>query len=130
MDENTPLADHQSFSDYSATATEYSITAKQDVEVGEKATPIDRVFISIALLGTAAQPSLDRLSRVLPLTRNLPIGIFLAAADDSFVIATHGEIATDFKQVALGPWIVSAYNLGFIATLPLVCKPRAKAIPG
>lgn len=68
IDENTPLADHQSFSDYSATATEYSATAteygdtwKQDVGVGKKATRIDRVFISVALLGTAAQPSLHGL---------------------------------------------------------------------
>lgn len=61
IDENTPLADHQSFSDYSATATEYSDTWKQDVGVGKKATRIDRVFISVALLGTAAQPSLHGL---------------------------------------------------------------------
>lgn len=63
IDENTPLAERQLF-------LEYGATAKQDAEVGEEASPIDRAFISIALLGTRVQPSFDRLSRVLPLTRN------------------------------------------------------------
>ncbi|KAJ5263966.1 transporter [Penicillium angulare] len=92
IDENTPLAERQSCLNYSA-------TPKQDAEAAKEEVPIDRVFVSIALLG-----------------------MFFAAADDSFVLATHGEIATDFKQLALGPWIVSAYNLGFITTLPLYGK--------
>lgn len=49
IDENTPLAGPQSSSEYSA-------TAKQDAESGEEAPPIDRVFISVALLGTQVHP--------------------------------------------------------------------------
>jgi hypothetical protein len=63
IDENTPLAEHQSL-------VKYSATAKQDAAEGEEPPPIDRVFISIALLGTPVQSSLDGLSIVLPLTRN------------------------------------------------------------
>lgn len=51
IDENTPLAGRQLFLQYSA-------TADQDAEVEEEAAPIDRAFISIALLGTRSSHAL------------------------------------------------------------------------
>jgi hypothetical protein len=61
IDENTPLAGPQLF-------TEYSATAEQDAESGEEAPPIDRVFILIALLGTQVHPYFEMLSIILSLT--------------------------------------------------------------
>ena len=53
IDENTPLADDRSFVSYDA-------TSKQDAEGGgQETSPIDRVFVAIALLGTQAQKSLE-----------------------------------------------------------------------
>lgn len=54
IDENTPLADDRSFVSYDA-------TSKQAAEGGDQdPSPIDRVFVAIALLGTQAQNSLKR----------------------------------------------------------------------
>jgi hypothetical protein len=61
IDENTPLAGPQLFSEYGA-------TAEQDAESREEAPPIDRVFISIALLGTQVHPCLEMLPRIISLT--------------------------------------------------------------
>ncbi|OBT67636.1 hypothetical protein VE03_03825 [Pseudogymnoascus sp. 23342-1-I1] len=46
-------------------------------------------------------------------------GVFLAQADDSFVLSTHGEIASHFQRLSLGPWLVTAYNLGCCVALPM-----------
>ncbi|KAJ5927974.1 hypothetical protein N7466_006930 [Penicillium verhagenii] len=48
------------------------------------------------------------------------LGVFLALADDSFVLSTHTEIASHFNHISLGSWLVTAYNLGYGMTLPLV----------
>ncbi|KAJ5575061.1 transporter [Penicillium hetheringtonii] len=88
-DETTPLNGSQSYLDHDR-------EAGQDGKTGSPTPHIDRGFLAIAFLG-----------------------IYLGAADESFVLATHGEIASRFQQVALGPWLVSAYTLGYMTTLPL-----------
>lgn len=50
IDENTPVADHQSFLKYGATAEHDEV---------EEPRLINRVFICIALLGIQAQPCPD-----------------------------------------------------------------------
>ncbi|KAJ5902903.1 transporter [Penicillium taxi] len=47
------------------------------------------------------------------------LGAFIAYADDSFMVSTHGEIASQFGQLALGPWLMAAYNLGYVVALPM-----------
>ncbi|KAJ5888715.1 transporter [Penicillium taxi] len=47
------------------------------------------------------------------------LGAFIAYADDSFMISTHGEIASQFGQLSLGPWLIAAYNVGYVVTLPM-----------
>ncbi|KAJ5224804.1 Major facilitator superfamily domain general substrate transporter [Penicillium citrinum] len=88
-DETTPLNGSQSYLDHDR-------EAGQDGKTGSPTPHIDRGFLAIAFLG-----------------------IYLGAADESFVLATHGEIASRFQQVALGPWLISAYTLGYMTTLPL-----------
>lgn len=48
--------------------------------------------------------------------------MLLALADDTFVLAIHGEIASEFHELSMGPWLVSAYNMGYFASLPMVRK--------
>ncbi|KAE8333054.1 major facilitator superfamily domain-containing protein [Aspergillus sergii] len=39
-------------------------------------------------------------------------------ADESYLVSTHSEIASTFDQLSLGPWLVTAYNLGYAIALP------------
>lgn len=48
-------------------------------------------------------------------------GVFIGLCDESFVIATHDRIASSFQQAYLGPWLLSGYSLGYLASLPIVC---------
>lgn len=48
------------------------------------------------------------------------LGIFLALADDSFVLSTHREIGSYFKEVSVSHWLVTGYNLGYSVALPAV----------
>ncbi|KAJ5880815.1 transporter [Penicillium subrubescens] len=53
------------------------------------------------------------------------LGVFLAIGDEYFVFTTSGHIASDFHRLSLGPWLITAYNLGYSVTLPLygrVCE--------
>ncbi|KAJ5922337.1 hypothetical protein N7516_010040 [Penicillium verrucosum] len=46
--------------------------------------------------------------------------VFLAFADDTFVFTTYGTISSHFGQGSMGSWLVTAYNLGFAVSLPVV----------
>ncbi|KAE8154397.1 major facilitator superfamily domain-containing protein [Aspergillus avenaceus] len=46
------------------------------------------------------------------------IGVFLASADDSFVISTWSTIASQFQQLSQGSWLLGAYNFGYCVSLP------------
>ncbi|OJK05285.1 hypothetical protein ASPACDRAFT_38856 [Aspergillus aculeatus ATCC 16872] len=47
---------------------------------------------------------------------------FLASSDESVVIATYDVIASEFHELAKGPWLVTGYNLGYCIALPIgVC---------
>lgn len=47
-------------------------------------------------------------------------GVFLSMACESFVAATHGEIASYFNKLWMGPWLLTAYGMGYSMMLPLV----------
>jgi hypothetical protein len=47
-------------------------------------------------------------------------GVFLSMACESFVTATHGEIASFFNNLWMGPWLLTAYGMGYSMMLPLV----------
>lgn len=49
-----------------------------------------------------------------------PAGVFLALADESFVISTHDDIAGSFHQMSVGPWLLTVYSLGYTISLPTV----------
>ncbi|CEJ60628.1 hypothetical protein PMG11_09197 [Penicillium brasilianum] len=46
------------------------------------------------------------------------LGIFIAYCDESFVIATHKEIAYSFGQISTSYWLVTGFNLGWAIALP------------
>lgn len=46
-------------------------------------------------------------------------GVFLSMACESFVTATHGEIASSFNNLWMGPWLLTAYGMGYSMMLPL-----------
>ncbi|KAI9791588.1 MAG: hypothetical protein M1816_003674 [Peltula sp. TS41687] len=56
-------------------------------------------------------------------------GVFLANADDSFVIATYDTIASHYQQVSDAPWLLTAYNLGYLVALPVVSGPFSFDLP-
>ncbi|KAJ5109745.1 transporter [Penicillium argentinense] len=92
----------------------------EDTENGGQKSHVDRMFLLVALLGMQVELRSALLTYIWQvLTRIRLLGIFLAAADDSFVLVTHGEIGSHFKRVPLGPWLITVYNLGYMATLPL-----------
>lgn len=47
-------------------------------------------------------------------------GVFLANADDSFVMATYQTIASQYQQLSDAPFLLTAYNLGYCIALPVV----------
>ncbi|RAH48131.1 MFS transporter [Aspergillus brunneoviolaceus CBS 621.78] len=47
------------------------------------------------------------------------LGAFLASSDESVVIATYDVIASEFHELAKGPWLVTGYNLGYCIALPI-----------
>ena len=47
-------------------------------------------------------------------------GVFLSMACESFVTATHGEIASFFNKLWMGPWLLTSYGMGYSMMLPLV----------
>ncbi|KAB8216637.1 major facilitator superfamily domain-containing protein [Aspergillus novoparasiticus] len=49
----------------------------------------------------------------------MAIGAFLAGADDSLFISTHDHIASNFGQLPLGSWLLTAYNMGYSIGLPV-----------
>lgn len=50
----------------------------------------------------------------------LSLGAFWALACESFVISTHDDIASFFDRLSMGPWLLTAYNMGYCIMLPLV----------
>ena len=51
------------------------------------------------------------------------VGVALANTDTSLVVATYSSIASVFHQSAEGSWLLTAYFLGYIVALPVVCHP-------
>ncbi len=47
-------------------------------------------------------------------------GVFLVNADTSLVVATYPTIASEFKNLTQGPWMLTGYTLGFSVALPAV----------
>ncbi|PYI20578.1 MFS transporter [Aspergillus violaceofuscus CBS 115571] len=47
------------------------------------------------------------------------LGAFLASSDESVVIATYDVVASEFHELAKGPWLVTGYNLGYCIALPI-----------
>ena len=64
------------------------------------------------------QPQDER--SVLGIMSVLLIGIFVASADTSLVMATFAEIASDFDSLESGSWLLSSFSLAACATGPLV----------
>lgn len=54
------------------------------------------------------------------LRSKLFIGAFWALACESFVISTHDDIASFFNHLSMGPWMLTAYSMGYCIMLPLV----------
>ncbi|KAF2709933.1 major facilitator superfamily transporter [Pleomassaria siparia CBS 279.74] len=50
------------------------------------------------------------------------IGTFVANLDTSFVMTTHGTIATDFERFRDSGWVLSCYTLAMCATQPIYGK--------
>jgi hypothetical protein len=49
-------------------------------------------------------------------------GVFLSMACESFVATTHEEIASFFNNLWMGPWLLTAYGMGYSMMLPLVSQ--------
>ncbi|KAF7512506.1 hypothetical protein GJ744_001441 [Endocarpon pusillum] len=49
----------------------------------------------------------------------LLFGVFIANADESFVMATYGAIASEFRRLSDGSWLMTGYTLGYCVSLPL-----------
>ena len=49
-------------------------------------------------------------------------GVFLANADTSLVVATYASIASEFKNQADGPLVLTAYQLGYSVALTVVSE--------
>lgn len=47
-------------------------------------------------------------------------GVFVANADESFMIATYSTIASEFNNLSDGQWLLIAYNMGYCYALPIV----------
>ncbi|KAF7585769.1 hypothetical protein BBP40_010142 [Aspergillus hancockii] len=47
------------------------------------------------------------------------IGIFLAAADESFLFSTWSMIASEFNSLSWGSWLLVTYNFGYCISLPV-----------
>lgn len=85
---------------------------------GETRSGVDMVFFAIAVLGKS-RCTCHTAARARPLIWALS-GIFLAIGDEYFVFTTSGHIASDFHRLSLAPWLITAYNLGYSVTLPMV----------
>ena len=46
--------------------------------------------------------------------------MFLANADSSLVVATYASIASEFRNLSDGPWLLAIYTLGYNVALPAV----------
>lgn len=77
---------------------------------------LDLAFFLVAQLGTNS----TTVHKISALMRKTLLGIFLALADDSFVLSTHGEIASHFSAMSVSHWLVTGYNLGYAVALPAV----------
>ena len=47
-------------------------------------------------------------------------GVLVASADESLVIAIYGAISSDFRDLSEGPFLMTAYTLGYCIGLPVV----------
>jgi hypothetical protein len=75
--------------------------------------------LSTLMLGTIPHRSLQ-------LSSNSLLGVFIASADGSLVIATSSEIASEFHRLSEASWLVTAYTLGQCAFQPLVSCDLAR----
>ena len=59
----------------------------------------------------------------------ISLGVFVANADTSLVVATYPSIASEFRDLGEGPWLLTVYTLGFSVALPAVSStcPSTKA---
>ena len=46
--------------------------------------------------------------------------MYVAGADQFFIIATYEEIASDVNGLSKAPWLLTGYNLGYCVALPVV----------
>ncbi|KAF2143974.1 uncharacterized protein K452DRAFT_223371, partial [Aplosporella prunicola CBS 121167] len=49
-------------------------------------------------------------------------GVFISSADSSIALATHGTIASEFKDLAYSSWIYTSFGLAAAASQPLLAK--------
>jgi hypothetical protein len=56
----------------------------------------------------------------------LLIGVFVANADTSLVLATYGEISSEFEALESSSWLLTGYMLSMCGAQPLV----SHSIPG
>ena len=63
---------------------------------------------------------LGRLWPDMPLHHLTILGVFLANADTSLVVATYPSIASEFRDLGNGPWLLTVYTLGTSIALPAV----------
>lgn len=49
------------------------------------------------------------------------LGVFIANADGSLVLATSGTISSEFNDLGNAGWLISSYMLAMCATQSLVC---------
>lgn len=69
------------------------------------------------LTGTVA-PSPSRWA-VFSILSVLLVGVFVANADTTFLLAAYPQIASEFGALAQGPWLLTAYMLAMCAVQPL-----------
>ena len=84
----------------------------------EESRSIPLGFLIVAIAGNSPQKLIGQSNT--SAYNDLLTGVFLANADTSLVVATHGSIALEFNSFSSSPWLLTGYTLGYSVALPAV----------
>ena len=82
----------------------------------------------IAVTGNVESTRLLAAGELLDTFIEISPGVFLVNADTSLVVATYPTIASEFKNLTQGPWMLTGYTLGFSVALPAVSVYLSHAV--
>ena len=68
------------------------------------------------------EPIKQKHTSILSIVAVFLIGVFISSADFSFVLATHGTIASEFDRLAVSSWLISSYALAMCISQPIYGK--------